>query len=904
MVGQLFGHYEIQSRLGSGGMGVVYLARDLRLERHVAVKVLADGRVADERARARFRREAHALSRLNHPNIATIFDFDQQDGRDFLVMEYIDGQSLRDVGPDPLPPAEVMRLGTQLAEALVAAHGAGVVHLDLKPGNLMLTADGRLKVLDFGIARLHRPDTADAAAETQTMTVDTTDRGVDAGTPPYMAPEQVAAGPLDNRTDIYAAGATLYELATGRRVFDKPRGAGLYEAILRDTPEPPSRHHAGIPLPLEATLMKALEKQPARRQQTAMELLTDIRQAELPIAPVVTRRGWTRRELLLTAAAVFVTVAATGYALWPMPVRATFRERDFVLVGDLTNTTADPLLPQAVREALSISLQQSKFVNLVSRDRIADALRRMERPAGAPIDDVVGRDICQREGAPALISGSVTRSGSVTQIAVRVIAAGSGTLLFVGTVKYQKPEELFARVDDLARQVRENLGESMDAIAVSSQPLQKVTTGSLDALRQYSKAVEARAMGQFDAVDAPLVAAIQLDAGFAMAHLKLADYHLSVTGDAAKGRRHMEEAYRLRDHVTEREKHFIAAQYFQSRDEFDRSRDSLKVLTTIYPDDPEAHYELALMHYALEELKPGIAELRWAIALHPHAARAHGTLALLLARDNRPAEAIEATRAAHALGMDSPYLWWARGLALLGTGDAAAARADFDRLVQTPGYYSYLGRLQQARVSLATGDLADAAVRLQALADSARAAGERAFELVARVQLARAAAALGDRALVRAQSAPIELLTAASETSAVELHDAGAAALLAGNTALAVRQLARLDALESATPSPLVRASRLLLAGDVALQAGRPARTVALHDEAIALLPLLRFARGRAEAHETLGDWRGAAAAWRALADARGQILQDGFPPDLAAAQAGLARAAARMQPARNGKDY
>ena len=138
----------------------------------------------------------------------------------------------------------------------------------------------------------------------------------------------------------------------------------------------------------------------------------------------------------------------------------------------------------------------------------------------------------------------------------------------------------------------------------------------------------------------------------------------------------------------------------------------------------------------------------------------------------------------------------------------------------------------------------------------------------------------------------------------MELHDAGAAALLAGNTALAVRQLARLDALESATPSPLVRASRLLLAGDVALQAGRPARTVALHDEAIALLPLLRFARGRAEAHEALGDWRGAAAAWRALADARGQILQDGFPPDLAAAQAGLARAAARMQPARNGKDY
>jgi tetratricopeptide (TPR) repeat protein len=365
----------------------------------------------------------------------------------------------------------------------------------------------------------------------------------------------------------------------------------------------------------------------------------------------------------------------------------------------------------------------------------------------------------------------------------------------------------------------------------------------------------------------------------------------------------MDDAYRLRDRVTEREKHFIAAQYFQSRDEFDRSRDSLKVLTTLYPDDPEAHYELALVHYALEELKPGIAELRRVLALHPHGARAHGTLALLLARDNRPAEAIEATRAAHALGIDSPYLWWARGLALLGAGDLAAARADFDRLIQTPGYYAYLGRLQQARVSLVTGDLADAASRLQALADSARASNERAFELVARVQLVRTAAAGGNRALARSQSTAIEILTARPETSAVELHDAGVAALLAGDTALAARQLARLEALESATPSPLVRAARLLLAGDVALRAARPARTIALQDEALALLPLLRFARGRAEAHEALGDWRGAAAAWRTLADARGQILQDGFPPDLAAAQAGLARATARLQPARNGKD-
>jgi eukaryotic-like serine/threonine-protein kinase len=902
MIGQQFGHYEVVSRLGSGGMGVVYLARDLRLQRQVAIKVLADGRVADELARTRFHREAQALSRLNHPNIATIYDFDQQDGRDFLVMEYIEGQSLRDVGPDPLPPAEVMRLGTQLAEALVAAHGAGVVHLDLKPGNMMRTPDGRLKVLDFGIARLHAPDIGDASTQTR---ADTGTAANAAGTPPYMAPEQVAAGPVDKRTDIYAAGATLYELATGRRVFDKPRSAGLYESILTDKPDPPSRHNAEIPIPLEDALMKALEKQPSKRQQTAKELLTDIQRAASvsPTVRIRAHRRWRRRELALTAATTLVAIAVTGYALWPLPVKATFHARDFVLVGDLDNRTNDPLLSRTVQEALSISLQQSKFVNLVSRDRVVDALRRMKRPSNAPLDEATGRDICQREGVPALISGSVIRSGNTTQIAVRVIEAGGGALLFAGTEEYRKPEELFGRVDNLARRLRENLGESMDAIAKSSQPLQKVTTESLEALRQYSKAVEARAMGNFDTVEAPLLAALQLDPDFAMAHLKLADYYMTVMGDVAKGQPEVDAAFRLRDRVTDRERHFIAAQYFQSREEFAESRNSLKVLTTLYPDDPEAHYELALVHYALEELKQGIAELRIAISLHPRAARAHGSLALLLARDNRPREAIDASRAAQSLGIESPYLYWARGLAFVGSEQIPDARADFDRLTGTPGYFSYLGRLQQARVSLYTGDLEDAVAKLKALVDTAHGARERAFELVARIQLARTAMLSGDHALVRVQSAAIATLTEREGASPVELHGSGKVALLAGDLKLAARQLSRLEALEASNRAPLVRMARLLLAGDIALYERRPAETVRLQDEAMTLLPLQMYARGRAEAREALGDWTGAAAAWRELLGARGQILQDGFPPDLADAQARLARADARLKLAHNGKD-
>ena len=887
MIGQQFGHYQVESRLGSGGMGVVYLARDLRLDRRVAIKVLADGRVTDEVARARFRREAQALSRLNHPNIATIYDFDQEDGRDFLVMEYLEGQSLRDVGPDALPAADIVRLGSQLAEALVAAHGAGVVHLDLKPGNMMLTADGRLKVLDFGIARLHAPEYADAPTHTQPGETGTA--ASSAGTPPYMAPEQVAAGPVDPRTDIYAAGATLYELATGHRLFDKPRGAALFEAILRDKPEPPSHHNTGISAPLEHALLKALAKDPSKRQQTAQELLHDIQEASTvaPHSPLRARGHWRRREIVLTAAAALAALAVTGYARWPAPVRPRFHARDFVLMGDLDNRTDDPLLSRTVQEALSISLQQSRFVNLVSRDRVVDALRRMKRPPGAPIDETTGRDICQREGVPALISGSVTRSGKITRIGVRVIEAGSGGLLFVGTAEYQKPEEVFARVDELARGLRENLGESMDAILKSSQPLQKVTTGSLEALRQYSRAVEARAMGDVVAVEAPLLAALQLDPDFAMAHLKLGDYYMTIAGDSARAFPSIDRAYGLRDRVTDREKHFIAAVYFSAHQQFEQARDSLKALTTLYPDDHEFRYELAIAHYALEELPPAIAELRQAIRLNPHGARAHGSLVLLLARNNQPDAALDAGAEAIKAGVDAPNLLWARGLALAGKGDLPGARIDFEKLAGTPGY-THLGHFQAARLRLHEGDLLRAIEDLGRVADLTHRENDATLELTSRIQLARAAVAAGEMRRARAESASVARLAAPSTTRPNAIRDAGALALAVGDVAAARAYLGRLDA---ATPNAIVQAAHLFLAAEIARHERRFAEAIDLLAESYRLRPYYGCSRARADASAARGDWAGAAAAWTAVLAAKGQIVQDGFPPDLELARAGLARA-------------
>jgi tetratricopeptide (TPR) repeat protein len=894
MTGQRFGHFEVLGLIGSGGMGVVYLARDERLGRRVAIKVLPDGRVADARARARFHREAQALSRLNHPNIATIYDFDQQDGRDLLVMEYIEGRSLRDAGPLPLPPAEVAELGVQLATALVAAHGAGVVHLDLKPGNLMRTSDGRLKILDFGIARLQQNEAAEFTTLTGTVAV----AGA-VGTPPYMAPEQVMTGPVDHRADIYGAGATLYELATGRRPFERPRGAALYDAILHEAPERPSRHNAAIDPSLDAALLRALGKEPRERQQSAGELLRDLQGC----VETMTARGgapprrWRRREVLLAGAATLAALTATGYALWPAPARARFHARDFVLIGDVEHPS-DPLLSRATREALKISLQQSPFVNVVSGDRVVDTLRRMGRPPGSAVTEAAGLEICQREGIPVLIAGAMTVSGGSTLITIKAIEAGSGALLFAESAEYREPADLFGRLDGLALRVRERLGESIDSISKTSRPLAQATTGSTEALRQYTKAVDARAMGRSAEVEAPLLAALQLDPRFAMAYLKLGDYYLDIAGDADRAFAQIDRAYALRSRVTDRERLFIEAEYFNTHQQFEHERDRLRALTALYPDDPEFLYQLAIAHYALEELPQAIASLRRSLQVNPHGARAHGSLVLFLARNNQPDAALDASRAAEANGVAASSLYWPRGLAFIARSELAQAGRDFRALAEMPGYSRHLGRLQEARLALLHRPLADALPLLQAVVDMLRRDRDVVLEVTARLQLGRARLLAGDRPGAAREVAALQALTASGTTRPNALRDVGALALATGD---AVGAKAYVDRLAASPVSVVNDAARLFLAGAIALREGRSGEATRLLDESYGRRPYYQCLLLRAEARAALDDWAGAAAAYAGVLAAKGPIIQDGFTPDLRRAEDGLQRAIAKLPVGREG---
>ncbi|MCG6927273.1 MAG: protein kinase [Acidobacteria bacterium] len=273
MTGHVLGHYRLEEKLGAGAMGEVYRARDEKLDRDVAVKVLPAGALSDEAARRRFRKEADALSRVSHPHIATIHDFDSADGIDFLVMELVPGPSIdEELRRGPLPEKDVVRLGGQMARGLQAAHEQGVIHRDLKPSNLRLTEDGMLKILDFGVARLEQNARRAAGDATATETAD----GQVVGTLPYMAPEQLRGRGVDTRTDLYAAGAVLYEMATGRKLFPKPSAAELTEAILNENPVPPREVNERISPGLESVILKALDKDPELRHQTAKDLRADL----------------------------------------------------------------------------------------------------------------------------------------------------------------------------------------------------------------------------------------------------------------------------------------------------------------------------------------------------------------------------------------------------------------------------------------------------------------------------------------------------------------------------------------------------------------------------------------------------------------------------------------------------
>ena len=887
MVGELLGHFRVLEQIGAGGMGVVYRARDERLDRDVALKILPTSFPPGAPARRRFRQEALALSRLNHPNIATVHDFVTEGGLDILVMEFIPGVTLSDrVLAGPLSEAEIIDVGAQLAAGLQAAHDQGVIHRDVKPGNLRLTPDGRLKILDFGVARLMGGDRADSDRLT----------GSDAvrppGTLPYLAPEQLCGRPPTVASDIYAAGVTLYELATGRPPFSGTQ-AVLIDEILNRDPQPPSALSRGITHRLDDVVLKAMAKQPDRRHQTARELLADLTAPAPPPPPPPARRipHLSRRSAIAGTLALVVTTLLG----WIVASRVTssFEPRGRVVMADFDNRTGDPVFDRTVHEALSVALQQSAYLNLMTRDQQYEALRRMKRPDVTRIGEDAGLEICRREGVPVLMAGAIFQSGPRLQIAVRAIEAETGRVMFTNMIDVEQREHLLGRLDVLARQIRQRLGESLARIEQTSDPLEKVTTSSLEALRRYSEADDAVARGELERAAELLEGALLLDADFAMAHRVLARVYASA-GKREQAVEHLARAYDLRQTVTPRERHFIEGSHASIRERYDEAAAAFSRLATLYPDDPDAHYELALARYASGDLKGARDALATELRLRPASSRASELLVFVLARDNLPDEALAAaSRAATAAG-GTPRLRWGSGLARFALGQLVDARRDFSALESDGAAYATIGQLYLTRVDLYEGRLASAIEQLTADIERDRAASRPSAELLRRYLRGRIQLLLGRPAEAQADARAIE----AARPPEVQVANIAEAALLyawSGDRSGARRLLERVQAVAGESPSAFGTSCVHLLDGEVALLEGRLDAAVSAFERGAAVYPGYLATMGLARAHARRGDRVRSAESWQRVLAAKGLILQDGFPPDWVTAHYEAARVLAAL---------
>ena len=407
LVGQKLGHYRIVEEIGAGGMGVVYCAHDEHLDREVAIKVLPSGTLCDESARKRFRKEARSLSKLNHPNVATVHDFDSHDGIDYLVMEYVPGKTLRDrISDGPLPQAEIIRLATQLAKGLTAAHERGLVHRDLKPENLRLTLEGRLKILDFGLAELIRPF-PDLRTTDSNMSVV-------AGTVPYMAPEQVLGGVVDQRADLFSFGVVLYEMATGQHPFAELEPSHVAAAIVHRTPVPPTTLNTKVCAELQRIIFKCLEKEPEKRYQSAKDLAIDLRRTTL----TAHTSGWSARRLrnpwvrntaaVVLGLGVVLVIASLFFRTERVHALAP---SDTIVLADFVNSTPDPVFNDALNQGLMVELEQSPFLKILPQAKVQDMLRLMGRSRDQSLTPEISREVCQRTAAKAVLWGPLLLSG-------------------------------------------------------------------------------------------------------------------------------------------------------------------------------------------------------------------------------------------------------------------------------------------------------------------------------------------------------------------------------------------------------------------------------------------------------------------------------------------------------------
>ena len=586
LIGRVFGRYRIVGKLGAGGMGVVYKAEDLELKRFAALKFLSGDLAGEPESLSRFRREARAASALNHPNICTIHDFGEQGGQAYIVMEFLEGLTLKQrIAQSRIPEEELTSLASEIASGLEAADQAGIIHRDIKPANIFLTKLGHAKILDFGIAKVGEEPALDAAGGTATMQTELTNPGSAIGTAPYMSPEQVRSQVLDRRTDLFSFGVVLYEMAAGTLPFRGSNGGEIMRAILDQVPP-----DFGATPELTRIIRKCLEKDRERRYQSAAEIRADLRIFERSSGGSgVVAMPQRRRGISLAVAGALLSVAvaaAVGYfALLRKPVATPkLTDRDTVVLADFKNTTGDTVFDLALRQAVSTQLEQSPFLVLVNDRKIKATLAMMQKPSETRLTPEIAREVCQRTGGSAVIDGRIDPVGSKYLLGLTARACRTGESFYSEQVLAGGKEEVIGALQKMSTKLRQRAGESLVSIKEYSAPPDEVTTPSFEALTAYSTGRATISKGPRMALEF-FKRAVEIDPEFPSANAFLGSVYASL-GDAENAGRYCGKAYEMRSRASEHERYFIEFNYqLRALGNLEQAEETAKLWAQRYPRD-------------------------------------------------------------------------------------------------------------------------------------------------------------------------------------------------------------------------------------------------------------------------------------------------------------------------------